>query len=125
MMGDFTLGRWGFETDQQAADYYGVSLKTFNRYRASERAPLAVCKLQRLLANDLSALHVDWAGWTMGRDGLLYDEHNNGYTPGQVRASFYQMQIAREHQRKIARERAERVEQETIKPGNVLPFITR
>lgn len=53
----------------------------------------------------------DWANFSFGRDGLFYlDGWRRGFTPHEIRAQFYQVQMVRSltHQAALAKKDAEK-----------------
>jgi transcriptional regulator with XRE-family HTH domain len=70
------------------ADYLGVTSKTVRNWEKTNKPPIAVIKLLQLIANDLSHLGNDWAGFRFIAGELVTPE-NEFVSPGKVRAHKY------------------------------------
>jgi transcriptional regulator with XRE-family HTH domain len=72
-----------------AAEACGVSERTFRRWEADNRAPLAVLKLLRLLSGRLDVLDPAFNGFWIRQGRLFNDQIPNGLTAGDLRATNY------------------------------------
>jgi hypothetical protein len=93
------------------AAFLGTTRRTINRYKAGTLPlPEPARRLLRLrLTGDLSALLGDaWAGFSVGRDGLLYvPGWSNGMRPEQIVAMFFTNQEAAALRQDVRRLRAD------------------
>lgn len=85
---------------------FPVSARTVARWRARGLPPL----VDALLAvwGDLGVIHPAWRGWMISaRDGLLYSPENEGKTPGEVRARFWDREQIKALRRQVRKLRSE------------------
>jgi len=85
----------GLYTVQGLADRLRISSRTVRRWYAKNKAPHTVIELLQCLHGDLSKIHPDWHGWSIGRDGLLYTPDGKPFDPGHIQAIIYQRQLVR------------------------------
>lgn len=105
-------------TAQTAADFCGVSLKTWRRYE--QNPPRWALALFAALAGDLGAIAPAWEGWRLcGRSGELYDANGDRYAPGYLRSFWYRNQQSQADRATIRalRRKIEALKQETAPKG--------
>lgn len=93
-------------TDDQAADYCGVSVKTLRRWRENLNPPLAALKLLAIRSGALP--WPDWSGWEM-HSGHLFPpgQSRRGFAPGHVLVVTYLHAQVAEQKRQIEELRAQ------------------
>ena len=99
-------------TDEKAADYCVVSLKTLRRWRENLSPPLSALRLLAVRAG--AAPWPDWQGWEV-HSGYLFPPGQNrcGFGPGQVLVVTYLHAQVAEQKRQIEDLRA-RLDQAVI-----------
>ncbi len=86
-------------TNQQAADFVGVSKETYRRWRSDRKPNIAAVKLMSVMAGK-----VPWHGWDYWEvhNGLLFPpQYNKGVSPGQIMSIPYQLQLIAELERQV------------------------
>ena len=86
-------------TNQQAADFVGVSQETYRRWRTDRKPNVAAVKLMSVMAGKLP-----WTGWENWEvhNGLLFPpQYTKGISPGQIMAIPYQRQLVAELERRV------------------------
>lgn len=76
----------------EAAQACGVSERTFRRWEADNRAPLAVLKLLRLLSGRLDALDPAFNRFWIRQGRLFNDQFPDGLAAGDLLAAHYTRQ---------------------------------
>jgi len=77
-------------TNQQAADFVGVSKETYRRWRTDRKPNVSAVKLLSVMAGK-----VPWTGWENWEvhNGLLFPpQYSKGLSPGQIMAMHYDLQ---------------------------------
>ncbi|OYY40777.1 MAG: hypothetical protein B7Y58_03730, partial [Halothiobacillus sp. 35-54-62] len=70
----------------------GVSERTFRRWEADNRAPLAVLKLLRLLAGRLDSIDSKFSAFWISQGRIFNDQFPKGILAGDLRAANYVQQ---------------------------------
>lgn len=92
---------YGFNS-AYAARRLGVSRESARRWqRGSRPAPVAMQRLARiLLAGDLAEISRTWDGWRLVNEQLVSPD-NVCWTPGQLAAYYWQLQLLSEYRRQL------------------------
>lgn len=109
---DWRWRRLGW-TQAQAAEWAGVTVRTWRRWEHGEsRPPPVVAWALRAAAGDLGALSDAWRGWSLDpvTDGLLEPDAppGHGWRPGDVAAIYWRRQQVAALRRQVEQERASR-----------------
>lgn len=113
MFRDALLGKF---TVSMLVDYLGdTSLRTVQRWYASDKAPRAVVLMIRMLKGELGIIHPDWQGWSIGKDGLLYSPEGRHVQPGELRALQYQGARIR-----ALENRVKELTEQPVEPGRLI-----
>ncbi len=114
-----------------AADRLRVSRRTVYRWRNGITRPTAhvarLIELEALVSAsfNLGLINSHWDEWTLHHDGKLYFNHwRDGFTPGDIRAAFYQRQAYQQLKAENARLQQLVLDlQEQPAPGTPIPII--
>lgn len=99
---DAVLNAW--LSQNEIADFFGVTLQTVQRWRKSNKAPVGVIQSLILLAGDCPRFSAKdgWQGWRF-KGGFLWSPNGESFTPGDIRASKMDYDIIRGYERETAR----------------------
>lgn len=100
-------------TDNELAEFFGVTARTIRTWKKTNRAPLMALRLMRLrFDGDLSALGgKHWEHFRFGRDGMFYmPGWKYGWTPGELCALFFRVQSVKHWERE-----AKKLDMELVK----------
>jgi len=77
-------------TNQQAADFVGVSKETYRRWRTDRKPNVAAVKLLSVMAGKVP--WVAWENWEVHNGFLFAPQYSKGLSPGQIMAMHYDLQ---------------------------------